>query len=272
MYSRFLSEIVETLTVLLFVVPCSSSAAPLKVCADPDNLPYSNHASEGYENKIAELLARDLGRPLQYRWARSGRGFIREYLDKHECDLLIEIPKGYPQLLSTPPFFISTYVFVSRQSRNIDVTSFDDPGLRSLRIGLQTVADDYTPPGHALARRGLIGNTVGFNGRRQSEAAIVHAVADGTIDLAVVWGPIAGYYRQREQVQLRLNASPAFDTPALPFRFAISMGVRKDDRKLHDQVAAFLVRRKSAINAVLRRYGVPIVDPVTKETALDISR
>ena len=272
MYSRFLSGMATILTVLLLGVPCFSSAAPLKVCADPDNLPHSNRASEGFENKIAALLARDLGRPLQYRWARLGRGFVREYLNKHECDLLIEVPAEYSLVLTTPPYFTSSFVFVTRKSRNLEVTSFDDPNLRNFRIGVQTVADDYTPPGHALARRGLMGNAVGFNGEREGAGAIIHAVAAGSIDFAIVWGPVAGYYRGKEQVPLRLSMSPAFDTRALPLRFAISMGVRKDDRKLHDQVAAFLERRKSAINAVLRRYGVPIVHPVTKETALGMSR
>jgi mxaJ protein len=153
MCSRFLSRFGTILMLLAFCLPCFSSASPLKVCADPDNLPHSNRASEGYENKIAELLARDLGRPLQYHWARLGRGFVREYLNQHECDLLIEVPKGYPQILTTPPYFTSTYVFVSRESRNLEVTSFEDPRLRNFRIGLQTVADDYTPPGHALARK-----------------------------------------------------------------------------------------------------------------------
>jgi mxaJ protein len=118
----------------------------------------------------------------------------------------------------------------------------------------------------------LIANVVGFNGKRQGERAIIHAVAAGSIDLAVVWGPVAGYYRRKEKVPLRLNMPPAFDIPVLPFRFAISMGVRKEDQQLHDQVAAFLVRRKSAINAVLRRSGVPVVNPVTKETAMGMSR
>ena len=272
MCSRFLSRSGTILMLLPFCLSCFSSASPLKVCADPDNLPYSNRASEGYENKIAELLARDLGRPLQYHWARLGRGFVREYLNQHECDLLIEVPKGYPQVLTTPPYFTSTYVFVSRESRNLEVTSFEDPRLRNFRIGLQTVTDDYTPPGHALARRGLIANVVGFNGKRQGERAIIHAVAAGSIDLAIVWGPVAGFYGRKENVPLRSDSSPAFDTPAMPFRFAISMGVRKDDRKLHDQVAAFLIRRKSAINAVLRRYGVPIINPVTKEAAMGMSR
>jgi mxaJ protein len=262
MCSRFLSGVILALT--FFNLPCFSAAAPLKVCADPDNLPYSNRAAAGYENKIAELLARDLRRPLQYRWARLGRGFVREYLNQHECDLLIEVPAGYGQVLTTPPYFASSYVFVSRESRKLEVTSFDDPELRNLRIGVQTVGDDYTPPAHALARRGLIGNTVAFNGKRQGDGAIVHAVATGSIDLAVVWGPVAGYYSRKERIRLHLNMSPAFDSPSLPFRFAICMGVRKGDRKLHDQVAAFLIERRSAINAVLRTYGVPSVDYDTR--------
>jgi mxaJ protein len=240
---------------------------PLKVCADPDNLPFSNRDSQGYENKIAELMARDLGRSLEYQWARTGRGFVREYLNQHECDLLIEVPAGYGQVLTTPAYFTSSYVFVTRKSRNLEMASFDDPSLRKLRIGVQMVADDYTPPGHALARRGLIGNAMGFNGKRQGEGAIIHAVAAGTIDLAVVWGPVAGYYSRKERVPLRLKTAPAFDTPVLPFRFAISMGVRKDDQKLRDKAAAFLIRRKPAIDDVLRRYGVPIVNVDSKVTA-----
>ncbi|HEX4488636.1 MAG TPA: quinoprotein dehydrogenase-associated putative ABC transporter substrate-binding protein [Terriglobales bacterium] len=243
-------------------------AVPLKVCADPDNLPYSNRASAGYENKIAELLARDLGRPLQYHWARLGRGFVREYLNQHECDLLIEVPAEYAQVLTTPPYFTSSYMFVTRESRKPKVTSFDDPDLRNFRIGVQTVADDYAPPAHALARRGLISNTVGFNGKRQGDGAIVHAVATGSIDLAVVWGPVAGYYSRKERTPLRLDMPPAFDNPSLPFRFSISMGVRKDDRKLRDEVAAFLIKRKFVVDAVLRRYGVPTVNLDTRVASI----
>ena len=258
--------IASTLPVCL----CLSALAQqsLKVCADPDNLPYSNRARQGFENRIAELLARDMNRKLVYHWSRMGRGFVRDVLNKNECDVLIEIPRTFPRILTTPAYFSSSYVFVTRKSRNIDVSSFDDSVLRHLEIGIQVLDDDYAPPAQALARRGVIGNIIGFDTTGTDAGDIIRAVATRKIDLAIVWGPLAGYYARQYGNTLTLTPVPAFDSPGIPFRYEISMGVRKSDKELRDKLTEFLNRRKFAITRVLRSYGVPLIVASDQRAAL----
>jgi mxaJ protein len=261
MYSRFLNDIAG-LALMVMVgalsAPAQHAPAPIKVCADPDNLPYSNQAHQGLENRIADLLAADLRRPLAYHWSRMGRGFIRSVLNGRECDVLIEVPKTFPPVLTTPAYFSSTYVFVTRKVGGPAVESFDDPVLQHLKIGVQVLDDDYAPPAQALARRGVVGNIVGFDSTGNQAGEIIRAVATGKVDLAIVWGPLAGYYARRQRVPLSLTPVPAFDPPGLPFRYEISMAVRKTDPQLRDQLSAFLVHRKPQIDRILRNYGVPL--------------
>jgi len=254
MCSRFLSLLPF---VFLFALQCTAQP-PLKVCADPDNLPYSNQAQQGFENRIAELLATNLHRKLIYRWSRMERGFIREIFNQGECDVLIEVPTTLPRVLTTRPYYSSSYVFVTREKRKLDLTSFDDPGLKSLKIGIQALED--SPPGHALARRGLANNIVAFESAGSEADEIIKAVANRQIDVAVVWGPLAGYFAKRQSHQLKLTPVPPFDSPGIPFRYEMSMGVRKGDTALHEQLTTFLIQHKAAIDRVLRNYGVPVVD------------
>src|SRR4051812_19512018 len=129
----------------------------LRVCADPNNLPFSNRKGEGLENAVAQVIARDLGAELSYTWLPQRRGVVRNTMAAGKCDVMMEGPAGYPRTLATRPWYRSTYVFVSRDDRGLQVRSFDDPVLRSLKIGVQVVGDDYanTPPAHALGKRGL---------------------------------------------------------------------------------------------------------------------
>jgi mxaJ protein len=245
----------------LFLV-CSSSffafaAIPLKVCADPDNLPFSNRKQQGFDNRVSELLARELGRKLEFVWQRGGRGFVRENLNKGVCDVLVGVPAQFRPVLTTSPYYSSSYVFVSRKGRK-NVASFDDPRLKRMKIGVQVLDDDYAPPARALSRRQLTGNIVGFDAAGEESGDIIRAVADGKIDIAIVWGPLAGYYAARQRVPLRLTpVNPEFDPPALPFRFAIAVGVRKQDRELKEQLDGALLRRHAQIERILRAYSVP---------------
>jgi mxaJ protein len=136
----------------------------LRVCADPNNLPFSNQREEGLENEVARLVARELHATLEYEWSPQRRGFVRNTLAAGKCDVIIEVPAGYHRTLTTRPWYRSTYVFVSRKDRGIALRSFDDPMLRELRIGVQMIGDDYanTPPAHALGKRGLAQNVVGY--------------------------------------------------------------------------------------------------------------
>jgi mxaJ protein len=239
----------------------------LRICADPNNLPFSNRRLEGFENKIAEIVARDLGARISYTWWAQRRGFFRNTLKAGLCDVVLGVPTGMERALPTRPYYRSTYVFLSRADRGLDVRSLDDPALRSLRIGVQLAGDDYanTPPAHALTRRGIVSNVVGFTlygdyGKENPPARIVEAVARGEIDLAVVWGPLAGYFARRQRVPLRIvPVSPAIDRPFLPFVYDIAVGVRRGDDELRNAIDAELERRRSEIDAILDAYGVPRV-------------
>ena len=156
-----------------------------------------------------------------------GRGFVREYLDKGQCDLLIGIPTNYRPVLTTSPYYRSTYVFVATPAEPA-IPSLDSSALHGLKIGVQVLEEEYTPPGEALARRGLQGAIVGFDTTGDGADSIVRAVVDHKVDLAIVWGPLAGYFSKKVGEQLRITpVEPEVDPPGLPLTFAISMGVRK---------------------------------------------
>jgi mxaJ protein len=230
----------------------------LRVCADPNNMPFSNTKLQGFENRIASIVAKDLDAHLSYVWQRMGRGFVREYLDKSRCDLLIGIPSNYRSVLTTTPYYRSTYVFVSRRGRRLELASgFNSPDLHRLKIGVQVLDEEYTPPGEALARRGLQAAIVGFNTTGDGADSIVYAVAKRQVDIAVVWGPLAGYFAKKYHGLALTPVEPEVDPPGLPFTFAISMGVRKSNVALRDEVEKILVQRQSEIRSVLDEYGIP---------------
>ena len=241
----------------------------LRVCADPNNLPYSNRKLEGFENRLAEMVARDLHASLRYTWWAQHRGFLRNTLKAGVCDVVMGLPSSVELAATTRPYYRSTYVFVYRKDRGIAVKSFDDPVLRKLRIGVQMVGDDgyNSPPAHALANRGIVDNIAGYSvygdySQPNPPARIVEAVARGDVDLAVVWGPLAGYFAPRQpfpnNAPLELvPVSPQIDRPFLPFVFDMSMGVRRGDDKLHAELDSFIERRQPEIDALLDRYGIP---------------
>jgi mxaJ protein len=240
----------------------------LRVCADPNNLPFSNQRQEGFENRIAEILARELGARLEHTWWAQRRGFIRNTLAAGLCDIVIGVPTEMDMLLVTTPYYRSVYVFVSRKDRGIQVNSLDSPALRKLRIGVQIVGDDYTntPPVHALAKRGIIHNVRGYSvignySEPNPPARIIEAVARGEIDIAIAWGPMAGYFAQRQAVPLELTrVSPQIDSPALPLAYDISMGVRRGEKAFRDKIEHAIKKHADRIRKILGDYGVPRVD------------
>ncbi|MBV9339825.1 MAG: quinoprotein dehydrogenase-associated putative ABC transporter substrate-binding protein [Acidobacteria bacterium] len=238
-----------------------ASARDLRVCSDPDNLPFSNQKQEGFENHLAALVARELNARLEYVWQRMGRGFVREYLNTGKCDLLIGIPRNFKPVMTTTPYYRSSYVFVTRRDHHIQPASLNDPALRHLKIGVQVLYEDYAPPASALARRGLQNEVVGFESTGEQADGIIRAVADRQVDTAIVWGPLAGYFAQNFGNLLKLRpVKPAVDAPALPFTYAISMGVRKGNFQLRDEIEGVLGRRRSEIWQILDRYDVPQLD------------
>jgi mxaJ protein len=242
-------------------------ARELRVCADPANLPASNERREGFENRIVEILAKDLGATVAYTWWAQRRGFIRNTLNSGVCDLIPGVPSGLEMLRTTDPVFRSAYTFVTRQD-GPQITSLDDPALRDLKVGVQLVGDDgfNTPPAHALARRGIVGNVRGYRVIADedgpgSSARIVKAVADGEVDVALVWGPAAGYFAERQHTPLRVvPIEPVSDGPGWPMAFDMAMGVRKTDLALRDEIDAAIARNRAEIDRVLGEFRVPRVE------------
>ena len=240
----------------------------LRVCSDPNNLPFSNAHEQGFENKIAHVLARDMHAQVKYTWWAQRRGFLRNTLKAGDCDVVLGLPSSIDMAATTRPYYRSTYVFVSRKDRNLHVASFDDEILKKLRIGVQIIGDDgaNAPPAHALANRGIVDNVRGYTvygdySKPNPPARIIDAVASGEIDLAVVWGPLAGYFAKREPVPLAIApVSPEIDLPFLPFVFDIAMGTRREDAGLRNEIDTILERRKPEIDRILADYGVPRLD------------
>ena len=256
-------------------------AEPLRVCADPNNLPFTNAKGEGFENRIAALLARDLGSRVEYTWFAQRRGFLRNTLTAQKCDVVMGLPVDSDAAWTTKPYYRSTYVFVTRRSRNLHVRSFDDPQLRSLRVGVELVGDDgaNTPPAHALSRRGIVGNVVGFSvygdyRTNSPPSAIIAAVARGDVDIAAAWGPMAGYFAARQPVALDVvPVQPQVDGRFLPQTFSIAMATRRRDNARHQQLERFIDRRRHDIDAILAEYHVPRVDGARgADTSAPLSR
>jgi len=259
--------------VLATAAPPAGGADPLRVCADPNNLPFTNDRGEGFENRIAELLARDLRTRVEYTWWAQRRGFLRNTLNAKRCDVVMGLPTTMEAALTTRPYYRSSYVFVTRRARRMRIRSFDDPQLKHLRIGVPLVGDDgaNAPPAHALARRGMVRNVLGFSvygdyRENSPPSALIAAVARGEIDVAAAWGPLAGYFGVRQSEPLDVTpVHPQQDGPFLPMAFDISMAVRRGDTARKAVLDAFIGRRRGEIDAILAAYHVPRVDRAAKE-------
>jgi mxaJ protein len=267
----------------LAIGAATADADTLRVCADPNNLPFSDRAGRGFENKIVALIAHDLGATVDYTWWAQRRGYIRHTLKADICDIWPGVASGGEMMTSSRPYYRSTYVFVSRADRGLHIASFDDPRLRKLAIGVQMVGSDAmnTPPAHALALRGIVQNVHGYMlygdyRHPHPPSAIVDGVGNGNIDVAVAWGPMAGYFAAREPSPLTVEpVQSRQDDAELPMAFDISMGVRRGDYALLQRLNDSLERNHAAIAAILAAYHVPILpepfavpDPPASQTSL----
>jgi mxaJ protein len=240
----------------------------LRVCADPNNLPFSDERGRGFENRLARMVAKDLKATVKYTWWAQRRGFFRNTLRAGLCDVVLGMPSSMEMAWTTRPYYRSGYVFLSRRDRHVSVESLDDPALKRMTIGVQVLGDDGAnpPPVHALTRRGLARNLKGYSVygdyRRESPPSeIVQGVARREVDVAVVWGPLAGFYAKRSGVPMRMTpVTPQIDLPYLPFAFDISMGTRREDARLHGELDDFIRRRGPDIARLLEEYGVPRQD------------
>ncbi|MBI3249558.1 MAG: quinoprotein dehydrogenase-associated putative ABC transporter substrate-binding protein [Deltaproteobacteria bacterium] len=265
------------LLLLLFAVLASVTSAwsaeppgerdAFRVCADPNNLPFSNRQQQGFENKLAALLAQEFHRELQYTWWPQRRGFLRNTLDAGVCDVVMGVPAGFGPVLTTQPYYRSTYVFVHPQKAAYRIASFDAPELRQLKIGVHLIGDDYmnSPPAHVLAAKGIVNNVVGYSvfgnyAEDSPPGKIIRAVADEEIDVAIVWGPIAGYFAKQQTLPLMLTPVPTEEnSPTLPLSYSIALGVRRQDEALKTRLNDMLQRKATDIRTLLAEYGVPLL-------------
>jgi len=253
---------------LPWITGCAAYApapqATLRVCADPNNLPFSNQAGEGFENRLAEMFADAMGEKVEYTWWAQRRGFIRNTLNAGRCDVVMGVPDGYGLAQTTRAYYRSSYVFLSRQDRHYNLRGLNDPRLATLKIGVHVLGNDNPPPAMLLAQRGIVDNVSGYSiygDYRQPNppSALVDAVALGDVDVAIAWGPMAAYFAERAATPLVLTPVEQPADAAWPMQFSIAMAVRRQDRELRQRLDTILQQKRPQIDALLRRYGVPLV-------------
>jgi quinoprotein dehydrogenase-associated probable ABC transporter substrate-binding protein len=267
---------------LLLLTPWTTLAQPagpgadrvLRVCEDPNNLPFSNRAGEGFENKIAELFAAELGWKLEYTWFPQRMGFIRNTLrgrepdsDRYKCDLVLGVPVGFELAATTKPYYRSSYALAYLKGKGLDtikapedLLKLDPAKLKSLKLGLigQTPAVDW------LLKHGLLDQAVPYQIQSGDPdyypgEIVEKDLVGGAIDVAFVWGPIAGYFAKRATAA-EVVVVPFMPDPAIQFDFRIAMGVRFGEREWRDRIQQLLDAKRERIQAILAAYGVPLLD------------
>lgn len=244
----------------------TTSKRVLRVCSDPNNLPFSNKAQAGFENKIAALLANRLDARLEYAWWAQRRGFVRNTLRSGLCEVVIGVPTEMEMVATTHPYYRSSYMFVSRAGTH-QPQSFDDPYLTTALVGVHIIGDDFSnsPPAHAMSNRGLIDNVRGYSvyGDYKSPdppSELIKAVERSEIDVAIAWGPLAGFFAKRSPVPLQLTPVSPSAEPPFEFVFDMSMGVARNNTALLEELNRFIAGNKPAIDRILNDYAVPTID------------
>ena len=256
---------VAALSLAAFLLAGQGAAAPsaaaweMRVCADPDYMPQSNRDGEGYENKIVEILADELGAELTYQWWTLAPSMVTEQLREGNCDMMIGVPDGGEGVIATIAYYRSPYAFVYREDEDYDIATFDDEILTQLQLG---TTSEGTSSHLALARRGMLDRiTVSseFAGTNTGArfAGLIDAVSAGDIDVAVPWGPVAGYYAARQDPPLKVVPVPEFDIPFTPMYHSIVIALRLGDEEFRDLLDGAIARRWDDIYAVLAEYNVP---------------
>ena len=257
---------------LLLIVPMIASAVraqtpgeilartELRVCADPNDLPFSNEKGEGYENKTAELVGRELNLPVRFVFFPQVTGFVRNTLRTRSCDLIMGTVAGDDIVQTTSPYYYSDYVAVWAADKDFTFTGLDDPRLKTMRIGIISA----TPPSDLLVRHDLMARAKPYalmvDTRYESPThEMVEDIVTGEVDLGLLWGPIAGYYIKRDALKLKLAPIP--NEPGAPrMDYHIAMGVRANEPDWRRQINAVIQKRQAEITAILRDYGVPLLD------------
>jgi mxaJ protein len=236
-----------------------------KVCADPNNMPYSNSNSEGFENKIAEVLADDLGRELSFQFWPDRFGFIRNTIKANRCDVIIGTNTTYDALNTTKPYYRAGHVWIYRKDSGYKIDNWDSPDLRKGVIGIV----DKSPVAQALNANNLMANAKPYRLMRdltKSPGQLVDHVVSGEIDVAIMWGPIGGYYAKQSKEDLVVVLIPEYSEGNEKLTgktyWNISAGVRKKDDERRDMIEAALIRNKDKIRKIMDDFGVPYTDPV----------
>ena len=270
-------RLTSLLLMILIILPAfpvmAGEQEVFRVCSDPNNLPFSNQARDGFENRLADLLARDLGMPVEYTWFPQRMGFIRNTLkareptrDGYKCDVIMGVPHRYDRAITTKPYYRSTYALVYVKGRGLDdvknvadLLGFDDTRKQGLRIGVF----ERTPAAQLLAQHDYFDQTVAYQTMSGDPAAypgqlVEKELVAGNIDAAILWGPIAGYFaRQAEDVEMVVI--PLQSRPGIRFDFAISAAVRHGDGERRKMIQSTMDRNTDAIKALLEEYNVPLL-------------
>ncbi len=240
--------------------PDIADRSALKVCADPNDLPFSNQKEEGFENKIAESMGGALGLKVEYTWFPQIIGFVRNTLQAYRCDLVMGTVAGDEIMQTTNPYYFTTYVMVYRSDKRLGIEGVQDPRLASLRLGVVSA----TPPSDLLVRHDLMAHTKPYqltvDTRVDSPThQMIQDIINGTIDVGFLWGPIAGYYKKHDKLSLTLV--PLADEPGAPrMKYHIAMGVRANEPEWRRKINAVILKQEPQITAILRDYGVPLLD------------
>lgn len=258
----------STMAALFAAAPAAAQAptgelvarTELRVCADPSDMPYSDQAHEGFENKIAALIGQELNVPVDYVWFPQVVGFVRNTLGAGRCDLVMGTVAGDDLVQTTTPYYFTGYTIVYRQDSGWTFTNFGDPKLRTMHIGVVS----GTPPSNLLVMHGLMANArpyqLQIDTRLGTETRqMIEDVVNKKIDAGLIWGPIAGYYIHHDHLPLAmamLRSEP--QSPRMEYH--IAMGVRHNEPDWRRRLNAIITKRKTDITAILRDYGVPLLD------------
>ena len=243
----------------------------LRVCADPHNMPFSTDKGEGFENKLAELLAERLGKGISYTWYPQAPGFVRNTLAARKCDVIMGAPQGDDLIQVTNPYYRTAYALVFKQGNGLEgVETIEDPRLKGKRIGV--VAG--TPPGNNMAANGLMANAKPYplvvdTRVDSSAAAMMNDLATAEIDAGILWGPMAGYYAR--QANFAVAVVPLVkETTGPPLLYRIAIGVRFTDQEWKRSLNRIIAENQPAINKLLLGFGVPLLDdndrPITENS------
>jgi quinoprotein dehydrogenase-associated probable ABC transporter substrate-binding protein len=240
----------------------AASAKSLRVCADPDNMPFSNEKGEGFENKLAELIAQKLDSKLEYSWFPEATGYVPNTMGQDACDLVMGYAQGTGLIEDTNPYYYTTYVLIYREddASLAGVNRLSDPRLKGKAIGYFA----RTPPASILAIYGLAGNAAPIEVRSDESAskaamAMIEEIASGKLDAGVLWGPVGGYYSVRADVPLKL--APLVKEAAGPsILYGITMGVRPNEPQWKHAINKTIADNQDAIIVILQSYNVPVLD------------